>query len=631
MEDAIARRGELQEQLQEMSRRLQQELDRLAANQMTSERQLEMAEQVSQLLQQQDSPYLENLLKKLDQARSDVSPQDVARALQEVANNQKDLARRMDMALAMLEKMDRQQEMEGMTALLEKIMQEQQKLADQSRAMAEAQKERADESGRKEGENPEGDRGDESSRQDGKKQDGQAEEGDQAKADQGPRPDAAEMAARQKELADQLEELQERLEAARKASEERDRQQNGSQSGRKSEQQLQQSLQKMLDQLKQQQSQRKMQQAGEQLQEMDPEEAAKMQEQAMRDLGSLYHVLIESQEAMQMAMQNSQVKSLRGIAADLLDLSDRQEDIAQQVPARLRDVRAREITRRQHRMQQAAVKVREKLSNLSTDSPMRTLELLKKLDELIETMGYGVNALEAGQGSAAQRHSRDALAQTNNIVIGLLTEAQMNNPSSSCSQGGQSQQSLAEQLMQMIQDQSAANELTAKLRKMLADRGLSQEARAQMKRLGEQQGQVAGRMQELAEQERVRPDSGRLLGDLDRMGEDLQAITDDIEQGGVSDETLRRQERILSRMLDARNSVRQRDFSMRRESRTAERLYGDPQQGATPDDARRDRFRLRYQSLDAAPPDYQSLVRRYFSALDSLQRMESLPVPEDTP
>jgi len=650
MEDAIARRNELQDKLQEMSQRLQQELDRLAANQMTSERQLEMAEQVSQLMEQQDSPYLDSLLKKLDRPRGEVSPQDVARTLQEVARNQNDLARRMDMALAMMEKMDQQQELEGLTAMLEKIMQQQQELAEQSRALAEERKDQAGQSDRKEGQDPEGDSETKESasreasdetdlgerQQQGEKtgegeqqEDQDVQQGQKSPEDQGAQEDADDLAAQQEILATQLDELQERLEAARKEAEKRAQEQNGQQSGEKSAQQLQQSLEEMLEQLKKQEAKQKMQQAGQQLQQLDPEQAAEMQEQALRDLSSLYHVLLESHEAMQMAMKNNEIKSLHGIAADLLDLSMRQEEIAQQVPSRLRDVRTREVTRKQHRMQQAATKVREKLAKLSTEAPMQTLELLKKLDGLIETMGYAVNAIEEGQGSSAQRQSRDALAQTNNIVIGLLTQAQMG--SSSSSQGGETSSSLAEQLMQMIKEQAGTNELTAQLRKMLADRGMSQEARAQMKRLGEQQGQLAGRMQELAEQERVRPESGRLLGNLDQMGEDLQAITDDIEQGGVSDETLQRQERILSRMLDARNSVRQRDFSMRRESRTAERVYGDQQNGTLAEDARRERFRLRYQSLDAAPPDYQSLVRRYFSALDSLQRLETLPLPGDTP
>ncbi len=614
MAEAIARRRDLQKQLAEMSARLQEELDRMAANQMTSERMLEQADQVSQLLEQQDNAHLDDLLQKMENRPEALGPQDLARALREVARNQQDLARRMDAALAMLKKMDREQEMEGLTALLEKIMQEQQKLAEQSRELAEKQKGRPggqEERGRQ-GEQGEQGKQDEQGKQGGQKNDPGEQGGKDEQA-------AKELAQKQQDLAAQMKQLEDQLAAA--LDESRERTQNGDDSA--SEQKMQQTLQDILDQMKQQQAKDKMDQAGKELQQLDPEQAAKMQEQALRDLGSLYHVLLQSQSAMQMAMQQNQIKSLRLIAADLLDLSARQEEITQRIPAQLRDVRVRDVARRQFHAQQAAARVRKRLSNLSTEAPMRILALLKKLDGLIETMGYTVNALEQGQGSAAQRQSRQALAQTNKIVIGLLTEAQMN--SSGGGGGSQSQPSLAEKLMRMIKEQAGLNGQTEQLRKMLADRGLSQEMRAKMKRLGDAQGNLAGRMEELARQEQVRPESPRLLGDLGRMGQDMQAVTRDMDQGLVSQETLRRQERILSRMLDARNSVRQRDYSRRRESRTARQVYGDRQQGSVPglDDPRR--FRLRYQSLDAAPPDYQGLVRRYFSALDSLQRADQAP------
>ncbi len=599
MEETIARRRELQKQLADMSSRLQQELERLAANQMTSERQLAQADQVAALLQQQDKTALADALKKMEDKPGSLDPRDIANALQEVARDQKDLARRMDAALSMLKKMDQEQELEGMTSLLEKIMREQQKLAEQSRELADKQQH--------------GEKGQPQGEQEGKPAEAEKKTGE-------------DLAARQQELAKDMAQLEQQMKKAVEDAGKRD--QDGQSS--KQEQQRQQDLQEALDQLKQQQSRDKMSQAGEQLQKMNPEQAAKMQEQALRDLGSLYHVLLQTQEAMQMAMQKHQIKSLRGLAADMLDLSARQETIAQTIPAQMRDVRALAVTRSQFRMQQAAMEIRRKLSALSGEAPLRILALLKKLDSLIEVMGYDVNALEAGQGSAAQRQSREALAQANKIIIGLLTEAQMNGAGKGG--GSDSQPSLAEQLMKMLKEQSGLNGMTEELRRMLANRGLSQETRARMKRLGEAQGDLAGRMQDLAEQEKVRPDGERLLGDLAHLGQDMESVTDDITGGQVSEETLRRQERILSRMLDARNSVRQRDFSTRRESRTALRIYGDAQQGSVPTEQDPRRFLLRYQSLDSAPPDYQGLVRRYFSALDSLQRLgDTLPGPGRTP
>jgi hypothetical protein len=160
---------------------------------------------------------------------------------------------------------------------------------------------------------------------------------------------------------------------------------------------------------------------------------------------------------------------------------------------------------------------------------------------------------------------------------------------------------------------------------MLANRGMSQELRAQMKRLGEEQAGLAGKMAEIEEEEKRgdRPEGERILGDLGQLGRDMESISRELDDGLVSEETLIRQERILSRMLDARNSVRRRDYTTRRESRTATRLFEaqDGSDGAEADTTEQP-FRLRYQPLEKAPLEYRDLVRRYFTALDSLRALD---------
>jgi hypothetical protein len=75
--------------------------------------------------------------------------------------------------------------------------------------------------------------------------------------------------------------------------------------------------------------------------------------------------------------------------------------------------------------------------------------------------------------------------------------------------------------------------------------------------------------------------------------------------------------------------VRRRDYTTRRESRTAARLFDRQEgQGEGSDAASEQPFRLRYQPLEKAPLEYRDLVRRYFTALDSLRRLDDTPLPE---
>jgi hypothetical protein len=385
-----------------------------------------------------------------------------------------------------------------------------------------------------------------------------------------------------------------------------------------------QALREALDKMKQQQSSDSMDKATKMLEQMDPQQAAQMQQQALRDLGSLYSVLLASQKAMQAAMKMGQVSSLRGLAADLLALSARQEELGARIPVQLQDVRNLELTRQQHRLQKAAVGTRDRLAELMEEAPNRILKLLEKLDALIEEMGSGIRALDEGRAAAAREHASLSLTGANRIVIGLLTEAQMSGSGSGSGGGGQSQ-SASEQLQEMARQQAEMNGATEELRRMLADRGISQQARSQMQRLGQQQAELGRELSRLAEQERQRPagDGQRLLGDMQELGRQMERVGGDLGGGQVDQEVLQRQDRILGRLLDARNSVRERDYSSRRESRSALRTFlpqdGDAGRGEGDREAN---SRQRYQRLENAPLEYRELVRRYFAAIDSLQRSQ---------
>jgi hypothetical protein len=598
IEAALERQQALQRELARVAEELRRQIEELARGQLTSEAQLERTEQMAELLAPPSGQQLAELLEKLAQPGGQVAPDEVTRAMDEVAREQKDQARRLDAALALLRRLADEQKLEGLTSLLEDMMRKQQELADLSREMSGA-KEPSPAGEPQDGEQPP---------PDGKMGESESQ--------------AAELARRQEALARELEQLSEKLEQALAE------QQESSPSGQEPKtppSPQEQALREALDKMKQQQASKSMDKASRMLEQMDPQQAAQMQQQALRDLGSLYSVLLASQQAMQAAMKMGQVSSLRGLAADLLALSARQEELGARIPVQLQDVRNLELTRQQHRLQKAAVGTRDRLAELMEEAPNRILKLLEKLDALVEEMGGGIRALDEGRAAAAREHASRSLAAANRIVIGLLTEAQMSGSGGGSGSGGQPQ-SASEQLQEMARQQAEMNGATEELRRMLADRGISQQARSQMQRLGQQQAELGQELSRLAEQERQRPagDGQRLLGDMQELGRQMERVGGDLGAGQVDQEVLQRQDRILGRLLDARNSVRERDYSSRRESRAATRTFL-PQDGEVGrgEGDRESNSRQRYQRLENAPLEYRELVRRYFAAIDSLQRSQT--------
>ncbi len=109
----------------------------------------------------------------------------------------------------------------------------------------------------------------------------------------------------------------------------------------------------------------------------------------------------------------------------------------------------------------------------------------------------------------------------------------------------------------------------------------------------------------------------RMLGDLNRIAQQMEEVVHDLLEEDLSRETLDKQERILSRLLDAQRSVNRRDYERKRESRTAEAVYSDDE---PLDSFSAERLKKLRQDIDRAlasrlPAEYERLIREYFRAL----------------
>ena len=580
LEDAVARQQGLQEELSKLTENMRQDLSRLAEHNLADPQLLEKMERVAELLEEIHSDELARLQEQLREAMDQLSEQEIRDAMAEISEQQEDYLQRLDRAIALLEDLRKEQELAGMAAHLEEMMRRQEELTAESETpSAEAQ-------------SAEQEAGDE----------GEQSEGSEADAD---------AARRQEELAEEMAALREQIEAAqeRLAAE----QQSGEESP--AAEAMREALEKALEKMKEESAEQSMRQSAESMKQDSPSsESNDSQHESMRRMASLYHVLKQGQQAMQMAMEEFVGDALRRLAADLLDLSRRQEVLVGAIPSDLRDVRAQILARDQKRLLRGVVGIRDRLEEVLGKSPTLSFQLLQGLDRIVENLDVSLWHLGESWAAPAATSARDGLGAMNHMVMNLLTSAQ--------SQGGGGggscpMPSLGQQLEQMAREQAGLNGLADQLNRQLQEQGPSQEARSRMQRLQSDQQGMAGRLGEAAEESRESPDAERLLGDLEELARDMERVSDSLASGTLDEETLRRQERILGRLLDARNSVRRRDYDKRRESRTA----GDvlrAQLGDTPEDddaGLLERRRRQREQVEHVPPDYRDLVRRYFRSV----------------
>jgi hypothetical protein len=189
-------------------------------------------------------------------------------------------------------------------------------------------------------------------------------------------------------------------------------------------------------------------------------------------------------------------------------------------------------------------------------------------------------------------------------------------------QGGLGMGGLMGRLSQMAGMQGGINSGTQQAMGMGppgGGQGLSMEQQASYQRLAQQQSGVQKSLQQLSQEAKEAGEFSKLLGDLDRAAQEMMEVQTDLEQGNVNPQTLQKQERILSRLLDSQRSMRERDFEKRRRAESGKTL-----QRTSPGDidlsTQEGKNRLREELLKLRESryakDYEELIRKYFEELE---------------
>ncbi|MGQ9809946.1 MAG: hypothetical protein ACUVQ7_01210 [bacterium] len=219
------------------------------------------------------------------------------------------------------------------------------------------------------------------------------------------------------------------------------------------------------------------------------------------------------------------------------------------------------------------------------------------------------NSLSQNQSGAALRQGRNALGMMNTVMISLMDALDQ---ASSCSSPGGLSDSF-ERLESLCGMQMGINQATQQLQGM-DELGLSMEVRAQMARLAAEQEAVRQGIQELTQSVEA---GSEILGRLDDLIEEARRVIEDLKASRVDKETIERQEKILTRLLNAQRSMRRRDYSRVRKSRPGEEYKVVPPQGISLDEHQAAMKDLLYRRRGTWPPEYEDLIRAYMEAISS--------------
>jgi hypothetical protein len=352
-----------------------------------------------------------------------------------------------------------------------------------------------------------------------------------------------------------------------------------------------------------------MDQAAKQLSAGRRQKARKNQKQAAKTLSQLNKDLQMLQGQMSGRMNKEITEAIKGSVKDLLAISQEQE---------LHRSRVQELDRESPNFgnlaegQLSLMEVTARVANDVYSAAQKTFfispEVGRALGNAQAQMRKALDGLEKRNASGAAHAEKASMVALNEAAQQLIMS--LNAMGSCASSGGM--EAMMQQLQGMSEGQMNINQQTMGM----GQQGqYTMEQRAQMARLAADQEAIRRGMEDVLKEFGNRSE---ILGRLDNLGEEMKKVVDDLVQRKVDQRTIDRQQKILSRMLDAQKSLRRRDYTRRRRSRPGQVVIRhDP--GELPESLSRRDDELRRDLLRALSEDYpkayKDLIRAYFQAL----------------
>jgi len=367
--------------------------------------------------------------------------------------------------------------------------------------------------------------------------------------------------------------------------------------------------------------QQQMKNAQQQMKSGQQQQAQQSQQQARQSLEQFLSELQQAQKEMRSKQQQQIVREMQKQLENVLQVSKNQEQLKNETQQlEYNSPRFRENAQKQYAMNNDVQNIANALSELGKKSFSISPEMGKTLGDAMKQMESAMNGMEARNAQSSTQQQNAAMGSLNRAAAMMQKSLQGMQGSGG---GGMGMQGMMQAMGQMASQQQGINEGTQGA--LGQGNGMSMEQAAAMSKLAQQQSGLQKSLQELAGESKRSDEMSRLLGDLDYIAKEMQEVVRDMEQGTVNPETLRKQERILSRLLDSQRSLREKDYEKRRRAEQSN-VTARPSPIELDMQSLEGKNKLQQDLLKALnekyTKDFESLIRKYF---EELQKQESKP------
>lgn len=610
------------EGMEELSRTAEKLNRQMQQNELSSSETAKKFEELQRTIDELKSPELQDALEKL---RQSMRQQDFPQMQQRMNRAQEQLEQqqnRLERTLNLFKQLKAQQKLDELSRRAESLNEREKQIGkktqeqlDQSSASDSSQT-RSDRDGPRDEQASDSTSTSDASEQDStSRSDSTSARREQNRQDQSSQADSTaneELAQQQEQAADEMEKLMETMKEA--------------------EQDLkdvpaapQKRLRKLNRELDREDVPKQMRKNSQQLRKNQLQNARQQQRQIQRRLQQMQTQLSGMQQQMSGQQRRINVAGLRSALENTLRLSRSQEKLRTEVEPLNEGPTVREYAPKQKRLSDGLQHVADSLQSIASRVPRMSRAVQDRTGNAVRAMEQAISSLDEREASQATGFQKTSMMHLNELAL-LLSQLLDQMQQSSSGGGNMSMQQARQQLQKASGQQQKLNQQIQEFLNKAQGERLSTDAEKRRRQLAEQQRRIKEQLDEMDVGSEVQE---QLLGDLEKIAEQMGTSAQDLERGDRREDLLDRQQQILTRLLNAQQSLRTQGKKEQRQGRTAESEFDRDGPGDRPADneadaLRRDLIRALEMGYN---PDYEELIRRYFELLEK-EEQETQDPPE---
>ncbi len=604
------RQSELDERISDLTDKMESMVDQMSESDLLSPETMERFNDLKKVVEEISSPELREALERLKEAMMNLDLTEMQQSLGDFEFNEEQFRDRIERALELFKRLRTEQKLQEASKRADDLAKREEELAEKTDRLnsdkdsSEPQPDVSESAQEKTGDQEDSAQTDENATPKGDEKSESESGEDQAKTEQSEEsspPDKEQLAAEQERAAEDMEQLEKLLEEIQEQMQE-------IQPAPSDE------MDEAVDRMQQENLQQQMQQNAQQLRQSSFNKAQKGQRQMQQSLQQLSQQLDQMQQEMSGEQLAANLAALRRALDDVLTLSLEEEQLRDDV----RDLSSRDAGLRTFAQQQAELQdglkfVADSLSELSREIPQMSRDIQTHAGAATIDMERAVAEMTERRGQQALGFQKSAMTNLNELAL-LLSELMQNMQNQMSGMGGMSMQQMMQQLQQMAGQQGQINEQIQQFLNDMQGSRLGQDMQERLRQMSAQQDALRQQLEEMGEKSNGAAD--KLLGDLDQIARQMQETIKEMQARQIDQKTYERQQQILTRLLDAQRSMRERGREQKREGKTGEDFQRSSPADLSPSERAERLRRELLRALEAGyAPDYEELIKRYFEAL----------------